>query len=126
MHNNNNFRLAFQPAFQIAFLSMREINQHKVKKLNQIDLKITRFIMYKVREEARRQKLVNDLPFIITAHELLGKTAFARIFNEKRLPSLRQTIEIADRLDLVVEIRARRISDNGYFYRLICDGKLSR
>ncbi len=105
---------------------MTEINAYKTEKLNILDIKITRYLMFQIREQGRKQTRLHSIPFIITAHELLGKSAFERIFSDERMPSLKQTIEIADKLNLFVEIRARRAGNNGIPHRLLAEGKLNR
>lgn len=117
MYNNNKDQI---------FQSMTEINAYKAEKLNALDIKITRYLMFQIREQGRRQSRLHGIPFIITAHELLGKSAFERIFSDERMPSLKQTIEIADKLNLFVEIRARRAGNNGIPHRLLAEGKLNR
>lgn len=117
MYNNNQDQI---------FQSMTEIKAYKAEKLNVLDIKITRYLMYQIREQGRKQTRLHGIPFIITAHELLGKSAFERIFSDERMPSLKQTIEIADKLNLFVEIRARRAGNNGMPHRLLAEGKLNR
>jgi hypothetical protein len=117
-NNNNNQDQAFQ--------SMSEIHAYKGEKLNALDIKITRYLMFQIREEGRRQTRLHGIPFIITAHELLGKSAFSRIFGDERMPSLKQTIEIADKLNMFVEIRARHAGNKAISDRLLAEGKLSR
>jgi hypothetical protein len=117
MYNNNQDQI---------FQSMTEINAYKTEKLNILDIKITRYLMFQIREQGRKQTRLHGIPFIITAHELLGKSAFERIFSDERMPSLKQTIEIADKLNLFVEIRARRAGNNGIPHRLLAEGKLNR
>jgi hypothetical protein len=51
---------------------MSEIHAYKGEKLNALDIKITRYLMFQIREEGRRQTRLHGIPFIITAHELLG------------------------------------------------------
>lgn len=117
MYNNNQDQI---------FQSISEINAYKAEKLNLLDIKITRYLMFQIREQGRKQTKLHGIPFIITAHELLGKSAFERIFSDERMPSLKQTIEIADKLNLFVEIRARRAGSNGIPHRLLAEGKLNR
>jgi hypothetical protein len=56
----------------------------------------------------------------------LGKSAFSRIFGDERMPSLKQTIEIAAKLNMFVEIRARSAGKKGISDRLLAEGKLNR
>lgn len=126
MHNNNIKRNSNYNNQDQTFQSMSEINAYKDAKLNALDIKITRYLMYQIREEGRRQTRLHGIPFIITAHELLGKSAFSRIFGDERMPSLKQTIEIADKLNMFVEIRARHSRNKGITHRLLAEGKLSR
>lgn len=105
---------------------MTEINAYKVEKLNVLDIKITRHLICQIREEGLKQPRLHGIPFIITAHELLGKSAFVRIFGDERMPSLKQTIEIADKLNMFVEIHARCAGNKGIPHRLLAEGKLSR
>ena len=117
--NNNNYQ-------DQAFQSMSEINAYKGEKLNALDIKITRYLMFQIREEGRRQTRLHGIPFIITAHELLGKSAFVRIFGDERMPSLKKTIENEDKLNMFVEIRACRPGIKDIPHRLLAEGKLSR
>lgn len=127
MHNNNIKRNSNNNNNQDqAFQSMSEIHAYKGEKLNALDIKITRYLMFQIREEGRRQTRLHGIPFIITAHELLGKSAFSRIFGDERMPSLKQTIEIADKLNMFVEIRARHAGNKAISDRLLAEGKLSR
>lgn len=109
-----------------AFRSMTEINAYRAAKMNALDIKITRYLMFQIREEGRRQTRLHGTPFLITARELLGKSAFDRIFVDERMPCLKQTIEIADRLNMFVEIRARRAENKDITHKLFAEGKLSR
>ncbi len=109
-----------------AFQCMSEINAYKDKKLNALDVKITRYLMFQIREQGRRKRRLHGTPFMICAHELLGKSAFNRIFGDERMPSLKQTIQIADKLNMFVEIRALRAGSKDILYKLRVEGKLNR
>lgn len=109
-----------------ALQSMTDINAYTTAKISALDIKIARYLMFKVREEGRRQARLCGTPLRITAHELLGKSAFERIFGEERMPSLKEIIRIADKLNMFVEIRACRPGNTVINHKLFAERKLCR